>query len=110
MNYIGRIEVSAGINKSKWIALIASHRALAPVPPAIGINPFTRKECTFTAPATSAIVSADGVHIGSISWAQDNSPMLIVTAADESVEAVAVIADDVASSLGAIFVRETLEE
>ena len=109
MDYIGRIEASVGIDRSQWIALIASHQALAPVPPVIGINPFTRKECTFTAPATSAIVSADGVDIGSICWAQDNSPMLIVSAW-QSVEVVARIAEDVASNLGANFVRETLED
>jgi hypothetical protein len=110
MTSLGRIEASpeaAGIDQGRWIALIGSHRSLAPVPPRQGINPFTREQTEFRAPATSAIVSIEGTVVGSICWAMDGSPMLVVDARDESAEAVTSVADEVAIALGARFVRAT---
>jgi hypothetical protein len=95
------------INPNSWIDLIRSHPSLSSVPPRTGINPFTRAPIEFKAPATSAIVSIDGEEIGSISWAQDDTPLLFVEAEPGSERTVAGIAEELAKTLGGIFVRES---
>jgi hypothetical protein len=104
--YLGQIEAaSKAISETVWVAMIASHEHLSPVPPRKGINPFTRQPHEFKAPPTSAIVSIDGVKVGLISWAQDGSSMLIVDAEDGCEDSVAGIAEGVAAALDARFVR-----
>lgn len=112
MVYVGRIEAlprSAGIDQSRWIALIGAYDSLAPVPPLKGINPFTREPCEYKAPVSTAIVRVNAVDVGSISWAVDDSPMLDVYAEDDSVTLVANLADEIAKVLGARFVLEADE-
>ena len=104
--YLGQIEaVSKVISQTTWVAMIASHECLSPVPPRRGINPFTRQPTEFSAPPTSAIISIDRVEVGLIYWAQDGSSMLIVDAEDGCEDSVAGIAEEVAAALGARFVR-----
>ena len=110
MPCLGRIEAlsaSAGIDRRVWVALIGTHPALKRVPPREGINPFTREKTEFKAPQTSAVISIRGMDIGSIYWAMDDSPMLIVHANDGSAESVAAVAEEVAAALSARFVPET---
>jgi len=110
MPYIGQIEAayqSAPIDGSEWMGLIDSHRALRHVPPKMGVNPFTRKSCEFKAPASSAQVAANSARVGGIQWAMDGSPYLLVDADDEWIDFVATIAEEVASTLGARFVRKS---
>lgn len=87
--------------------LIDSHGALQHVPPAKGINPFTRQVCEYNAPSSTARIVISGARIGAIEWAMDGSPLLLVHADEESVEFVAKIAEDVGALLGARFVRAT---
>ena len=98
--YIGRIEPvseTSEIDRARWLALINSHGALSHVPPQKGINPFTRERMEVKAPASTAVVSANEVPTGSIAWAMDGSPILMVEAEDaESVESVATVAQEIA--------------
>jgi hypothetical protein len=113
MAYLGRIEAiseSAEIDPTVWFKLIDAQGPLRHVPPVMGINPFTRQPCEVNAPSSTAQVCIDGVPVGTISWATDGSPCLLVDADDESVEYVARIAEDVATALGAHFVREMGED
>src|SRR5262245_48708481 len=112
MLFLGRIEAvseSTEIDPGNWLALIDSHGSLGHVPAHMGINPFTRKPMEFKAPASTAAVRIGGVRVGSIFWALDGSPYLLVQAEEESAEAVADIAEEIATALGARFVRETAE-
>ena len=112
MAFIGQIEGASGsngIDKDSWIRLIDSHPQLSVVPPQKGINPFTRKPIEFKALPTSAIVCIGGEEIGSISWAQDGSPSLIVEADDKSADAIASLAQELAIDLGGTFTRWTNE-
>lgn len=109
MLFIGRIEAasdSAKIDPNRWLAMIDSHGSLGHVPPKKAINPFTRKPCEVNAPASTAVVRVGEAGVGSIWWALDGSPFLIVQAEEESADAVAKIAEEVATELGARFVRE----
>jgi hypothetical protein len=110
MLFLGRIEAvseSNPIDPGKWLALIDSHRSLGHVLPHVGINPFTREPCEYKAPASTAAIRIGLARVGSIWWAMDGSPFLIVQAQEDSAEGVASIADEVATMLGARFVRET---
>ena len=112
MLFIGQIEAaseSAKIDPNRWLALIDSHRSLMHRPrvSVMVINPFTREPCEYTAAsASTADVLIGGAGVGSIWWALDGSPFLNVQAEEESAEAVAKIAEEVATALGARFVRE----
>src|SRR5262249_35024467 len=109
MPYIGEIKVASRNSVgSKWLSLIDSHAALGHPPPRMGINPFTRKPQEFYAPGSSAQVLREGVRVGGIQWAMDDSPWLLVDADDECIEYVANIAEDVAKILDAYFIREPL--
>ena len=107
MLIIGEIVASTGIESDKWIALIKSHGALANVPPRKGINPFTHQPCEYKASSSTALVQKGGADIGSIYWAMDGSPMLIVQSQEDSVDTVVSIAEEIASSLGGQFVRQS---
>jgi hypothetical protein len=109
LDYIGRIETgtgAAGIDENKWIALIDSHNSLTRRQPRTFIDPFTRELAELPINPTTAIVSISGVAAGSICWAMDGSPMLIVAAKQGQVEPVANIAKVVAILLGARYVPE----
>jgi hypothetical protein len=113
MKCLGQIQAvpgSAAIDSSKWLALIDSHGALEHVPARKGINPFTREPVDYKAPATSALIRVQGAQIGSIFWAMDGSPYLMVQAEEGSVETVAALAREIAAALGAQFVREIIDE
>jgi hypothetical protein len=107
MTYVGHIEAAAAaIDREKWLALIDAHDALGHVPPQKGVNPFTRKPTLIHAPKSDAKILRNGVQIGSVGWALDGSPVLHVNANDDAVAQVCRIADDIATSLGARFVRD----
>jgi hypothetical protein len=109
MPFVGQIEPfseATKIDPKGWLALIDSHDSLGHVPPRKSINPFTRQPMEVKAPASTAVVLIDGADVGSISWAMDGSPVLIVDAEDGSEEAVAKVAEEVAKALGARFVPE----
>jgi hypothetical protein len=109
MTSIGRIEGGPRdnrIDQGEWIALIKSLPSLAPIRPTKGINPFTGKPIEFKSPVTSASVCIEGTELGSLSWAMDGSPILIVYANDEAAATVASVAEQVAQKLGAHFVLE----
>jgi len=110
MSLIGQIvsaNVDQGIDEEKWIALIEAHPSLTTVPQRKGINPFTGKQAQFKAPITSALVCLEGVEIGSIHWATDGSPILIVEAKDGAETSVARLAKEIAAKLGHHFQPET---
>ena len=106
--FIGQIVAPSGIASDKWLALTKSHKSLAIVPPGVrmGINPFTRQPCEFKTPASTALVQEDRTKIGSIYWAMDGSPILIVDAEEDSMDTAARIAEEIAASLGGQFVRQ----
>jgi hypothetical protein len=113
MLFIGQIEAlgrSAKIDRDKWIELIDSHLSLTHVPPVKGVNPFTRQPFVYSAPDSTAQIVVGRTTIGLMQWALDGSPFLQVHANDASVEDVVKVAEDIASMLGARFVRENGEE
>jgi hypothetical protein len=110
---LGRIEPpsnSTGIDRTRWVALIDAHPSLAHVPPRIGPKPGTQELCEYKAPASTAIVFVNGARAGSIEWALDGSPYLLVHAQEESARDVAEIAEEVATILGARFILDTNDE
>jgi hypothetical protein len=109
MEYIGLIKWPNGpseVDRQRWLELIDTHGSLAHVPPRSGINPFTRKPTLAHAPRSTAIVLIDSVEVGSIGWSEDESPALVVNAKEGANEQVCRIAEDVATRLGARFVRD----
>src|SRR5262245_3959184 len=113
MLFLGKIEpvsVSSEINPDKWLALIDSHQSLGHIPSRMGINPFTRQPLEYKASTDTAAIQINSAPVGTIHWAMAGSPFLIVWAEEESAESVACVAEDIATSLGARFVREATEE
>jgi hypothetical protein len=107
--YIGRIEAEPpGIERAKWLALVDSHPHLRTRTgtPHMGISPFTRKPTEFKPRRRTGIVDVGGGDIGTIDWAMDGSPMLLVNAEDGSTDAVIPIAEQIAAALQGHFVRE----
>jgi len=109
MMFLGRIEpvsASSPIDPDKWLALIDSHDSLVHMPSRVGINPFTREPWEYKGSPSTGIIQKGGTKIGSIWWAMDGSPFLIVQAEHDLAEAVAGIAEEIAIILGARFVQE----
>src|SRR5215471_360471 len=109
MDLLGTIEPKAGTTsgQDEWISLIGAHPSLASVPARLGINPFTKGPYLYKARPDTARVLVEGLAVGSIEWAQDESQRLVVwsdAAANVQVEDVAV---DVASRLGWKYVPES---
>jgi hypothetical protein len=103
MELIGHIEAGDGhppIDKDRWVDLVQSHPSLRPVPPVLGINPFTRMPCEFIAPTSTAKVIERGLDCGMIFWAEDESACLVVEANDSERESVVAIACGIAQQLG----------
>jgi hypothetical protein len=108
MDLVGTIRPgdSATVERNAWVALISAHSFLAPVAPRQGVNPFTKKPHAFQAPADSARIVLDGVDVGAVRWAEDDSNCLVVWSAAAAKTRVTVIAQDVAARLGMRFVPE----
>jgi hypothetical protein len=108
MDLLGTIKPddSATIERNAWVALISERSFLASVAPRRGINPFTKKPQTFEAPADSARIVLDGVDVGAVHWAEDDSNCLVVWSAPAAKTRVTVIAQDIAARLGMRFVPE----
>lgn len=104
--FVGTIEPDTGslAGKNEWIALIGVHSALALYEPKQGINPFTKAPISFKPHPDTARVVVDGVQVGSIHWAMDDSRRLVVRAERAAIARVIAIANDVASRLGWCFV------
>ena len=102
MELLGTIEPTPGTSsgRNEWISLIGTHPALAPVPPRQGINPFTRGQVEFNPPPDSAQVMVKGSEVGRITWAEDESQLLVAWARAGSEPQVANVAADVAARLG----------
>jgi hypothetical protein len=108
MIYLGQIEsapYSEAIDEASWIGLIRSFPHLKPVSPKKITNPFTREPIEVHAPATTGIIW-NGVDLGSIEWAQDDSRTLNVYCKDDAVEEANSIAQEIARLLGARFIAE----
>jgi hypothetical protein len=93
------------LDRRQWMELINTHASLSSVPPAKGINPFTRQPDEFKAPGTTARVLIGGAGVGIIECAADDSGRLDVHADEGSVADVMSVAEDLATRLGARFVR-----
>jgi len=109
MQYIGHIRrksTSRAIDLDEWIALIDAHESLKRIPARMGINPFTRKPQVYKPPSDIARVCIGDSVLGRISWARDNSQVLLVGSEGGSENTVAPIAQSVAASLDAEFIRE----
>jgi hypothetical protein len=110
MSFFGRIEPlskSGEIDWGAWLALIDSHESLRHVLPRLGTNPFTHGPCEIKAPASTAVIRIGGADVGQIYQAMDGSPLLIVQAQKEYADTIATLAQEVATTLGARFVRES---
>jgi hypothetical protein len=107
MDLLGTIEAADGATagRNEWIALIGAHSSLAPVPPRRGINPFTKEPHNYAAAPDSARILLDGVEVGAIHWAQDQSNRLLVRSVAAVVTHVNLIAQEAASRLGWRFVN-----
>jgi hypothetical protein len=107
MSYIGQIEFPSRQSVGRpWLRLIDSHPALGHPPPVMGFNPATRQPIEIKVPGSTAQIVKDGMRVGGIEWAMDDSPWLLVDADDAWVDYVVIIAEDVASRLGGRFVRD----
>ena len=102
MDLLGTIEppAAATSGRAEWITLIGAHPALAPVQPVQGINPFTKEPYLYKPRPDSARVLLEGSQVGSISWAEDGSQLLVVWSNVGVQARVAKVAADVASRLG----------
>jgi hypothetical protein len=107
MDLLGTIRPGdSDVDRNAWAALISAHSFLASVAPRRGINPFTKKPHTFEAPTDSARIVLDGVEVGAVNWAEDDSNCLVVWSAPAAKIRVAVIAQDIAARLGMRFVPD----
>lgn len=102
---IGEIKPEGGsqIHKKDWIELIANHPALSTIPPKEGVNPFTREPTKFFAPSTHAQVLIADESVGSITWAEDDSDSLNVSALPDHESHVSDIATEIARVLNCRF-------
>jgi hypothetical protein len=94
-----------GIDRDRWLALIALDSRLSPVPPREGINPFTRKPTIFRAPPETARVHLDGEEAGGIEWSQSETHELLVFSTSSAAQAVAAVAGELAVKLDGEFRR-----
>jgi hypothetical protein len=106
MELLGTIEPRDGTTaeRNAWVALISAHSSLASVTPRQGINPFTRKPHNFEARPESARILLDGMDVGAVSWAQDDSDRLVVHSELAAKTHVALVAQDIADKLGMRFI------
>jgi hypothetical protein len=94
-----------GINRQRWIDLIREHPNLVPPEPREGINPFTKQPMVIRPRSDVARVVVDGMEVGSISWAEDESNLIYVFGG-----AVVPLAQEIAKVLGGRFRASTDEE
>lgn len=99
----GQLVSESGIDRDAWVALINQHPSLAHIASTQGTNPFTRETIETRPPETSALILFNGNEVGTIYWAMDDSPMLIVDA--DTDEAKPMI-DNIASFLDARFIQD----
>jgi hypothetical protein len=92
-----------GIDRGRWIELIASHPNLLRFKDREGINPFTRAPMIYRAGPDSGHVIVDGAEVGTMTWAQDGSHQISV---EGDVALVEPIALEVASKLGGVYLRD----
>ena len=106
MPHFWRFTAKAGnpaLHPEPWIKMIDARPELAPVSPVECPNPFkTDEEMIVYAPETSANLLLGDEVIGSISWALDDTPRLILDINDPDDEPEAIeIARELAELMGA---------
>jgi hypothetical protein len=110
MDFIGEIVREPdppGIDRQSWIGLIREHPNLVPPEPHEGINPFTKRPMVIKPLPDVARVIIDGQEVGSMSWSLDESNLINVFGQPQ---AVVLLAQDIAESLGGRFRASTDEE
>jgi hypothetical protein len=102
MDLLGTIEPTSdsSAGNSEWIALIGTHPSLAPIPPHQGINPFTKGQMQYKARPDSAQILVNGSKVGFITWAEDDSQLLVAWTNAGAEAQVANIAAEIAACLG----------
>jgi hypothetical protein len=109
LELVGTIKSAQGTlaGQDVWVALIDSHPSLGRQPPRQGINPFTKAPITLKGAPDHALVKLNELQIGSIHWAMDGSPQLLVWALPEERVKVISVALDVSAQLGGQFIPAT---
>jgi hypothetical protein len=102
--FIGEIRAIQGqppVRLSDWLDLIPKRRDLVPVKDRDVIHPFTKEKLDLRASADSVRVIVGRRIVGSMHWALDDSPALIVWAKDrpDAHATVSAIAVEVARAL-----------
>jgi len=108
VNSLGTIEPSIGstAGRPEWIQVIGAHPHLSHVADKQGINPMTKGPMFYKAPPDCAHVLVDGVGVGMIHWAMDDSRRLVVWSDTGAEIQVALVAEHVAAQLGWHYVPE----
>ena len=103
MELVGMIHAKPdppGINRSAWMALIATRDDLVLPQPRTAVNPFTKKPITTNPPKDSAIVFVDGKQVGAFDWSQNEENIISVWG---DLDCVRKIAEEIARELGGRF-------
>ena len=101
---IARASDEPPLRRDEWLAVCKTHPNLSAVPPKVGPNPFKPDvQVEYRTPEDTVRVMIGGHHIGTMSWAEDDSPLVNVLGNDAMIDSVA---QELAESLSAVFVHE----
>jgi hypothetical protein len=92
------------IGLERWAAAIVTDDRLRPPDPVEGIDPFTREPLTFRPHPGTAYVVEQGVPVGMMTWAEDDSDEILVSG---SAPIVRTVAEEIAERLSGRFVPDT---
>lgn len=96
---------SPPLDRDRWRALCKSHPNLEAYPSVFKRNPFKPGETMeLRAPSDSVRIMISGCESGSMSWATDESPMIMVSGVDP---AIVRVVEQIAEALSAVFVQES---
>jgi hypothetical protein len=95
-----------GMSRQRWIDLISGHPNLVRPQPHQGINPFTKGPMVIHPRPDIAQMVIDGVAVGSMSWAEDDSNLINVWG---DPQAMVPLAREVANLLGGRFQERRVE-
>ena len=99
MDYVGFI-AAPGLDEERWTRMIEEHASLKRPAAAKRINPFTGQLADFHPHPSAARVTVDGIEVGSMQWALDDSPAVVVFG---DAALVTPVARDIAALLGGTF-------